>query len=133
MSFRWKHFFNVADALSSGGDPPSKDLKEAYLRTAIGRFYFSAFGEAYAYVVRNVETPPKDVERSGEKHRWVAEKLEESDRGTLRNVGQRLKTLRKYRNQADYDARIKRSTPERMAEFSKDYAQKILKTLTELE
>lgn len=132
MSFQWKHFFNVADALTSSNNPAapsSDDLREAFLRTAIGRFYYSAFGEAYLYVASNVEQPPQEVERSSKKHQWVVEQLESHSDPTIRSAGQRLKTLRRYRNQADYEARIQRSTPERMAEFSKEYASRILQTL----
>ena len=136
MSFDWKHFFHVAyDLTTSTVSGPQ--LEEAYRRTAVGRYYYSAFGVCYSYVKSHLRKPTSAVAKSGEKHGWVIQELQQSGDNNLVGVSQQLKTLRNYRNIADYEDVLevniagKKMTlpPYRLAELSYYRALQILTAL----
>ena len=136
MSFDWKHFFHVAyDLTTSTVSTPQ--LEEAYRRTAVGRYYYSAFGVCYSYVKSHLNTPSEDVSHTGKKHGWVIKELQQSGDNNLVGVSHQLKTLRNYRNIADYEDVLEVNiagkkmtlTPYRLAELSYYTARKILSAL----
>ena len=84
---------------------------EAYLRTAINRFYFSAFCEARDYLIRNNIYYNKKLKdelksNSGEVHSATREiyKLSKEFRSKRRGIRieRALNSLRDLRNEADY-------------------------------
>ncbi len=98
MSFDWSHFNDVARELIELKD--SLTDYEARWRTAIGRSYYAAFGEAYQHLVN------EGVMRR-EKHDDVHEKVrttfDRQPQPESQRVGRYLNKLRVLRNIADYD------------------------------
>lgn len=90
--FSWKKFFYVGKHLINHSD------NEEYQRSAVGRFYYACFGLTKNYYenTHNKIIPRKDS------HENLIKKLEDSCYDEENELGELLKDLRRYRNQADY-------------------------------
>ncbi len=100
MKFDWSEYFNVAKELA-------ETSKEAELRSAVSRAYYSAFCLARNYL-RDIQQYPRlwrnktyDINA----HQYVAEKFiyNQSKSQTMIEIGKDLSRLRKMRNKADYE------------------------------
>ena len=103
MKFDWSEYFNLAKELA-------ETSKEAELRSAVSRAYYSAFGLARNYL-RDIQQYPRlwrnktyDINA----HQYVAEKFiyNQSKSQTMIEIGKDLSRLRKMRNKADYEDTI---------------------------
>jgi uncharacterized protein (UPF0332 family) len=100
MKFDWSEYFNLAKELG-------ETSKEAELRSAVSRAYYSAFCLARNYL-RDIQQYPrlwrnKTYEINA--HQYVAEKFiyNQSKSQTMIEIGKDLSRLRKMRNKADYE------------------------------
>ncbi len=100
MKFDWSEYFNLAKELA-------ETSKEAELRSAVSRAYYSAFCLARNYL-RDIQQYPKlwhnktyDINA----HQYVAEKFiyNQSKSQIMIEIGKDLSRLRKMRNKADYE------------------------------
>ena len=100
MKFDWSEYFNLAQELA-------ETSKEAELRSAVSRSYYSAFCLARNYL-RDIQQYPRlwrnktyDINA----HQYVAEKFiyNQSKSQTMIEIGKDLSRLRKMRNKADYE------------------------------
>ena len=102
--FDWRTNLDLARALGDGGTgtPVVASISEATYRCAVGRAYYAAFGHARAYAIR----------RQGFSAAGTA-----SDHGRLiqhydtigqQQIARRLRYLRGWRNQCDYDQVVPR-------------------------
>lgn len=100
MKFDWSECFNLAKELA-------ETSKEAELRSAVSRSYYSAFCLARNYL-RDIQQYPRlwrnktyDINA----HQYVAEKFiyNQSKSQTMIEIGKDLSRLRKMRNKADYE------------------------------
>ena len=107
--FNWYWLHELGSVLLDSDD-------EAYLRTAINRFYFSAFCEARDYLIRNKiyhNKKLKDMLRSnsGNTHlatRTIYYNANEFDNKKIGyKISTTLKDLRDIRNTADYETKSK--------------------------
>ena len=124
MSFDWSEYLIAAKFYAQFSDQPPTD--EAALRIAIGRAYYAAFNIARNFVeqVDGVVLPDVDV------HNTISNYFgRSSDRNRVR-IGQMLRTMRKNRNQADYDNTI--SNLQRKAEETIRQAEQIIRILERL-
>lgn len=94
MPFAWRDFLEVARGLIDSSPPPL----EATMRTAVGRAYYAAFGEARTYAVANFGYTPVGNDRE---HRELSESFKV--RGKFSWAASTLGQLRLSRNQCDYD------------------------------
>jgi uncharacterized protein (UPF0332 family) len=101
MSFHWADYLTLAQELTSLSAGSS--IREAYLRSAISRAYYTAFLEARDYLV---ETVGEKVPSDRNVHQYVADTFERSRDTRHRRVGGYLRHLRLIRNRADYSSRI---------------------------
>ena len=100
MNLDWSEYFNLAKELA-------ETSKEAELRSAVSRAYYSAFCLARNYL-RDIQQYPrlwrnKTYEINA--HKYVAEKFiyNQSKSQIMREIGKDLSRLRKMRNKADYE------------------------------
>ena len=100
MKFDWSEYFNLAKELG-------ETSKEAELRSAVSRAYYSAFCLARNYL-RDIQQYPrlwrnKTYEINA--HQYVAEKFiyNQSKSQIMIEIGKDLSRLRKMRNKADYE------------------------------
>jgi uncharacterized protein (UPF0332 family) len=100
MKFDWSEYFYLAKELADTS-------KEAELRSAVSRAYYSAFCLARNYL-RDIQQYPKlwhnktyDINA----HQYVAEKFiyNQSKSQIMIEIGKDLSRLRKMRNKADYE------------------------------
>lgn len=95
MSFNWLLYLEVADKLTV---LPDRGLEEAYLRSAVSRYYYGVFcrsreileNKGYVFPKRNV-------------HQKVIDALKSEEA----SAGVNLDRLRRERNQADYDETVR--------------------------
>lgn len=97
MTFDWKDYYHLAKSLSNDvGD-------EASIRSAISRYYYSAFCSARYYLVEvKHEEHLLDIRGA---HTKVYSFLQKSDDLNENELGEILETLFEKRNCADYDWR----------------------------
>ena len=100
MKFDWSEYFNLAKELA-------ETSKEAELRSAVSRSYYSAFCLARNYL-RDIQQDTKLWRKKTydiNAHQYVAEKFiyNQSKSQTMREIGKDLSRLRKMRNKADYE------------------------------
>jgi len=90
--FDWKKFFGVGECLRN----ISHD--EEYQRSAVGRYYYAAFGLVKNYFESNhhIKVP------SHNGHSFLINNLKRSNFEEEVNLGTNLEKLREYRNHADY-------------------------------
>ena len=100
MKFDWSEYFNLAKELA-------ETSKEAELRSAVSRAYYSAFCLARNYL-RDIQLDPRlswhktyDINA----HQYVAEEFiyHQSKSQIMIEIGKDLSRLRKMRNKADYE------------------------------
>lgn len=92
--FDWSKFSIVANELSSKND-------EEYLRSAIGRYYYSIFNQSRDYLTdilkeyeyANIDNP----------HAEIRDRFLNSKNELENEIGESLLFLRKLRNKADYN------------------------------
>lgn len=96
-SFDWSDYMKLARELwrQSARSP----IKDAKLRTAISRAYYAAYISARNHLQDKdkVSIPYQDA------HQYVINYFLNSSDGTYREIGWRLKRLRRLRNKGDYD------------------------------
>ncbi len=100
MKFDWSEYFNLAKELA-------ETSKEAELRSAVSRAYYSAFCLARNYL-RDIQQYPRlwrNITYDINAHKYVAEKFiyNQSKSQTMIEIGKDLNRLRKMRNKADYE------------------------------
>lgn len=103
----------------------AKSAEEAWIRTAIGRFYYAAFLASREFReehVRYVRT------RSGREHSDIPRLL--ARRGGA--IADQLLFLRSIRNAADYDLELSAETIRRNLDDGRDLARRIIARLDEL-
>ncbi|OCR02050.1 hypothetical protein BCD67_07700 [Oscillatoriales cyanobacterium USR001] len=97
MTFDWSEYLNVAKELA--GIATTTPEQEAKLRAAISRAYYAVFILARNHL-RDREG--HSIPTTGDAHQYVASQFKQSQDSNRRFVGDKLKRLRMYRNQADY-------------------------------
>ena len=127
MKFDWSEYFNLAKELA-------ETSKEAELRSAVSRAYYSAFCLARNYL-RDIQQYPRlwrnktyDINA----HQYVAEKFiyNQSKSQIMIEIGKDLSRLRKMRNKADYEDTI--FNLKREAKTALMLAQNIISALSNL-
>lgn len=103
MKFDWSEYFNLAKELG-------ETSKEAELRSAVSRAYYSAFCLARNYL-RDIQQYPRlwrNKTYEIDAHQYVAEKFihNQSKSQPMIEIGKDLTRLRKMRNKADYEDTI---------------------------
>jgi uncharacterized protein (UPF0332 family) len=100
MKFDWSEYFNLAKELA-------ETSKEAELRSAVSRAYYSAFCLARNYL-RDIQQGPRFSRNKTydiNVHQYVADEFvhHQSKSQTMIEIGKDLSRLRKMRNKADYE------------------------------
>lgn len=88
------NFLEVADRLKD-------DPNEAFQRTSVGRSYYAVFLYFRDYL--NSKGISKQIEPKKDIHDFVINCLSYSDTSIGSKVGQKLRELRQYRREADYN------------------------------
>ena len=91
--FDWKRFYDVGFCLKNISG------KEEFQRSAVGRYYYGAFGTVKNYYEEkhNIKIPSKDS------HQILINNLKKSKIKNEREIGKKLKKFRRIRNFADYN------------------------------
>jgi uncharacterized protein (UPF0332 family) len=134
MRFEWSEYLNLAQELAATNSDSSAN-REAKLRSAISRAYYSTFCRARNYL-RDIE---KDSilfrkNRNINEHQYVAEAFidHRSKNKNLVKIGENLSRLRELRNKADYeDTMFNLPTQARTALMLADNIISALSNLTE--
>jgi uncharacterized protein (UPF0332 family) len=105
MSFDWESYLLLAEHLNDAaqeleGDANQEDLREAYLRSALSRFYYGVFCIAKNVLDDYVPVPKKNI------HKFVICEYTTSPDSQVSKVGENLKRLMHKRGQADYENEI---------------------------
>ena len=100
MKFDWSEYFNLAKELA-------ETSKEAELRSAVSRAYYSAFCLARNYL-RDIQQDPRLSRNKTydiNVHEYVAKEFihNQSRSQPMIEIGKDLTRLRKMRNKADYE------------------------------
>ena len=105
MRFDWSEYLNLAQELAATNSDCSGN-REAKLRSAISRAYYSTFCLARNYL-RDIEKDRTllDKNRNINKHQYVAEAFidHRSKNRNMVKIGENLSRLRELRNKADYE------------------------------
>ena len=100
MKFDWSEYFNLAKELA-------ETSKEAELRSAVSRAYYSAFCLARNYLrdIQQYRRLWRNKTYDINAHKYVAEKFiyNQSKSQIMIEIGKDLSRLRKMRNKADYE------------------------------
>jgi len=126
MRFDWTKYLTLAQdqvKLSKG-----HTNKEALLRCAISRAYYSAFCNARNYL-RDFEKA-KGLGHSSKVHQLVIDQFEDSANTAKKDMGAILRRLREFRNHADYQDRFRNL--DKTAVLSLSYAEEIIECLNKL-
>ena len=92
MSFNWEEYIKLANKLSQKED-------ESSLRTAISRAYYGVF-----CIARNKKGYKNPAFRKGKNIHWIViNAYKNSAQSADRRIGKVLDSLRRRRNNADYD------------------------------
>ena len=96
MVFEWEDFLTVAFDLYDAAARTA--IRNAYLRTSLGRAYYSSFNVCRDYLERvlRVPVPRADV------HNFVATYFRNSSDPRMKEIGRKLRRMRDARNNADY-------------------------------
>ena len=116
--FDWKDFYTVGNHLMEFSN------KEAYQRSAVGRFYYSCFGVAKNYYET---THHKDVSFQNA-HNFLINYFNNSPFDEEQEIGRKLRKIRKYRNNSDYDDNFNK----RNLNKSKHISQELLSMFSNL-
>lgn len=92
--FDFSRFLDVGDVLAQVDD-------EAYVRSAIGRYYYAIFCSVCVYLVEIMNE--NEFNDNYNVHQRIYNRLVKSGNNTESSVGEKLNDLRKNRNEADYD------------------------------
>lgn len=92
MAFNWAKFFDVGFCMKKISQ------KEEYQRSAVGRYYYAAFGLVKEYYERKYNRNVPFINA----HSYLIEELENSS-GDEKILGENLRRMRRYRNFADYN------------------------------
>jgi len=98
MSFNWSDFLEIAELLHSKGK--GKTLEQAYFRCALSRAYYAAFIISRKYAESKGESFEREYGRS---HKHVIDYYINSKNPGLQDVGENLKTLKRWRINSDYE------------------------------
>ena len=105
MRFDWSEYLNLAQELAATNSESSAN-REAKLRSAISRAYYSTFCLARNYL-RDIEKDPIlfRKNRATNEHKYVAEAFicHLSKNKNMVKIGENLSRLRDLRNNADYE------------------------------
>jgi len=105
MKFDWSEYLKLAQELAATNSD-SSDNKEAKLRAAISRAYYSTFCLGRNYL-RDIEKDPTLFRKNRDinEHQYVAEKFinHRSKNKNMVKIGENLSRLRELRNKADYE------------------------------
>ncbi|HSF73228.1 MAG TPA: HEPN domain-containing protein [Microcoleus sp.] len=100
MKFDWSEYFNLAKELA-------ETTKEAELRSAVSRAYYSAFCLARNYLrdIQQGSRLSRNKTYDINAHQYVADEFihHQSKSQTMIEIGKDLSRLRKMRNKADYE------------------------------
>lgn len=107
MTAVWVAYLLLAERLVNlAADPTiSQPEREAMLRSAISRAYYAAFLLARNYL--RDQDGDKAISKLSQVHIYVADKFSSSKNQVRRNIGWKLYLLRKMRNSADYDDKLR--------------------------
>lgn len=97
MSFNWSEYLNLAKELAGITTTPA--IQNAKFRAAISRAYYAAFVTARNYLR---DQKGHSIPITGDAHKYVSEQFKNSSDPQYQLIGNNLKRLRLYRNQADY-------------------------------
>lgn len=95
MTFDWDKFYDVGNCMKNISE------KEEYQRSAVGRFYYAAFGLIKSYF----EDKYHIIVPSNDSHSFLINELEKSY-GDEKVLGENLRKIRRFRNFADYDEKF---------------------------
>ncbi|MEG3932615.1 HEPN domain-containing protein [Microcoleus sp. T3_B1] len=105
MRFDWSEYLNLAQELAATNSESSPN-REAKLRSAISRAYYSTFCLARNYL-RDIEKDPRLFRKNRDinEHQYVAEEFiyHPTKRKKMVKIGENLSRLRELRNKADYE------------------------------
>ncbi|MEG4959247.1 MULTISPECIES: HEPN domain-containing protein [unclassified Microcoleus] len=105
MRFDWSEYLNLAQELSATNSDSSAN-REAKLRSAISRAYYSTFCLARNYL-RDIEKDPRLFRKNRDinEHKYVADEFiyHPTKMKNMVKIGENLSRLRELRNKADYD------------------------------
>ncbi|MEG3902452.1 HEPN domain-containing protein [Microcoleus sp. B4-C5] len=105
MRFDWSEYLNLAQELAATNSDSSAN-REAKLRSAISRAYYSTFCLARNYL-RDIEQDPRLFRKNRDinEHQYVAEEFIEhpTQMKNMVKIGENLSRLRELRNKADYE------------------------------
>lgn len=108
MDFNWECYLSLAEALMNTakeleGNTNTNQacLREAYLRSALSRFYYGVFCVAHNLLSKYVQIPRKDT------HNFVICMYSTASDPQVQKIGNNLKRLWGTRKQADYDDEMK--------------------------
>lgn len=105
MRFDWSEYFNLAQDLAATNSDRSAN-KEAKLRSAISRAYYSTFCLARNYL-RDIEKDPRLFRKNRDinEHQYLAQEFiyHPNKMKNMVKIGENLSTLRGMRNKADYE------------------------------
>lgn len=104
MSFDWSEYLNLARRLAG---TPENPANEAELRSAISRAYYAAFIQARNFLRDrdNLKIPRKNT------HEYVINLFRDNSDKVRKKIGERLRRLRDFRNEADYEDRAIKLAP----------------------
>lgn len=95
MTFTWDKFYDVGRCMKN------ISKKEEYQRSAVGRFYYAAFGLVKNYYEDKYQkTVPSNCS-----HSFLINELEKSY-GDEKALCENLRKIRRFRNYADYDSKF---------------------------
>ncbi|MEG4303118.1 DNA-binding protein [Microcoleus sp. D3_18a_C4] len=105
MRCDWSEYLNLAQELAATNSESSPN-REAKLRSAISRAYYSTFCLARNYL-RDIEKDPRLFRKNRDinEHQYVAEEFiyHPTKKKNLVKIGENLSRLRELRNKADYE------------------------------
>ncbi|WP_333147568.1 HEPN domain-containing protein [Microcoleus sp. B13-B6] len=105
MRFNWSEYLNLAQELAATNSDSSAN-REAKLRSAISRAYYSTFCLARNYL-RDIEKDPRLFRKNRDinEHQYVAEEFiyHPTKKKNMVKIGENLSRLRELRNKADYE------------------------------
>ncbi len=108
MRFEWSEYLNLAQELAATNSD-SLANREAKLRSAISRAYYSTFCLARNYL-RDIEKDRTFFRKNRDinEHQYVAEEFiyHPTKMKNMVKIGENLSTLRELRNKADYEDTI---------------------------
>lgn len=126
MSFSWAEFNTFAQEIIA--HPALNSSVEVTCRAGVSRAYYAAFCTVRDYLVdENVY-----IDRTRDAHAQVIDEFQRGTDQRRKRIGAHLKTLRAWRNTADYDLAPTQPMDTFTAQDSIDLADEILRILQTL-